>query len=91
MAVAKRQGREKPAKIEQRKTEGLELGHQVEQTALLASTICIGQTQSRRKKHIKRGAKASFLSLSPALGRSSLRVFGSTCPRTSKMDFPAIF
>ena len=63
MAVAKRQGREKPAKIEQRKTEGLELGHQVEQTALLASTICIGQTQSRRKKHIKRGAKAPEVSL----------------------------
>ena len=25
------------------------------------------------------------------LGRSSPRVFGSTCPLTSKMDFPAIF
>ena len=24
------------------------------------------------------------------MGRSSLRVFGSTCPHTSKMDFPAI-
>ena len=26
-----------------------------------------------------------------ALGRSSLRIFGSTCPHVLKMDFPAIF
>ena len=37
MAVAKRQGREKPMKIEQRKVRGPEGGPQVEQTALLAS------------------------------------------------------
>ena len=37
MVVAKRQGREKPAKIEQRKVKGrFELRPQVEQTALLA-------------------------------------------------------
>ena len=61
MAVANGQGREKPTKIEQRK------GPQVEQTALLASPIYIGQAQGEEKKHIKREAKAHavFLSLSP--------------------------
>ena len=42
------------------------------------------------EKHIKRGAKAFSLSLSLAMGRSSLHVFGSMCPHASKMDFPAI-
>ena len=50
MVVAKRQGREKPAKIEQRKV----WGPQVEQTALLASPIYIGQAQGEEKKHKKR-------------------------------------
>ena len=45
MAVAKRQGREKPAKIEQRKVRG----PQVEQPALLASPIYIGQAQGEEK------------------------------------------
>ena len=46
MAATKRQGREKPAKIEgQRKVRGPESGPQVEQTALLASPIYIGQAQ----------------------------------------------
>ena len=50
-----------------------------------------------RKQHIKRGAKGRSLSLSlslslsRALGPSSLRVFGLTCPHSLKMDFPAIF
>ena len=39
MAVAKRQGREKPVKIEERKVRGRDRGPQVEQTALLASPI----------------------------------------------------
>ena len=43
MVVAKRQRREKPAKIEQRKVQGPEWGPQVKQTALLASPIYIGQ------------------------------------------------
>ena len=63
MAVAKRQGREKTTKIEKKKIWGLEWGPQVEQTALLASTIYIGQAQGRRKKHIKRGAKGPGVSL----------------------------
>ena len=49
MEVAKRQGREKPAKIEQRKVQGLERGPQVEQTALLDSPIYIGQAQGEEK------------------------------------------
>ena len=43
MVVAKRQRREKPAKIEHRKVQGPEWGPQVKQTALLASPIYIGQ------------------------------------------------
>ena len=69
MAVAKRQEREKHAKIEQRKVQELELEPQVEQTALLASPIYIRQAQVEGKKqtnkHIKRGAKVLSLSLSP--------------------------
>ena len=49
MAVAKRQGREKPAKIEQRKVWGPEWGPQGEQTAFLASPVYIGQAQGEEK------------------------------------------
>ena len=49
MVVAKRQGREKPAKIDQRKVRGPEWGPQVEQRALLASPIYIGQAQGQGK------------------------------------------
>ena len=45
MVMAKRRGREKPAKIEQRKIQGLEWGPQVEQTTHLAGPIYIGQAQ----------------------------------------------
>ena len=50
MAVAKRQGKEKPVKIEQRKVLGPECGPQVKQTAVLASPIYIGQTQGEEKE-----------------------------------------
>ena len=62
MAVAKRQGREKPMKTEQKKVRGPEGGPQVKQTTLLAGPIYIGQAQGER--NINRGARAS--SLSPA-------------------------
>ena len=87
MVVAKIQGTEKPAKIEQRKVQGPEWGRQVEQKAVLASLIYIGQTWEGRKKHIKRGIKrqgvslpclhALSVSLSPSLSLSlsSLCVF----------------
>ena len=61
MAVAKRQGREKPGKIEQRKVQGLEGRPQVGQTALLAGPMYVGQAQGR--KNIKRRAKGPGLSL----------------------------
>ena len=75
MAATKRQGREKPAKIEgQRKVRGPESGPQVEQTALLASPIYIGQAQGGEEKHIKRGAKGPGLSFLPT---GTLSVFMS--------------
>ena len=49
MVVAKRQGRETCVKIEQRKAKGQEWEPQVEQTALLASPIYIGQAQGEEK------------------------------------------
>ena len=89
MAVAKRPGREKPAKIGQRKVRGLEREPQVKQTILLAGPIYIRQAQGQRNIKEEK-SKLSLLSLSRAMGRSSLHVFGSTCPHASKMDFPAI-
>ena len=86
MAVAKRQEREKHAKIEQRKVQELELEPQVEQTALLASPIYIRQAQRKeKKKHINRGAKGLGASLPPL---SVFVFFGSACPHTSRMYFP---
>ena len=73
MAGAKRQGREKPSKIEQRKVQGPERGPQVAQTALLASPIYIGQFPGGGEKtHKKRSQNARGLSLS----LSSLHLFG---------------
>ena len=48
MAVAKRPGKEKPARIEQRKVRGPEREPQVKQTALLAGPIYIGKAQGER-------------------------------------------
>ena len=68
MAVAKRKGRQKPMKLEQRKVQGLEWGPQVKQTALLASLFYIGQAQGEEKKHKKRSQNWDR-------GLSSFRVF----------------
>ena len=54
MEVAKRQGREKPVKIEQRKVRGSEWGPQVEQIALMAGPVYIGQAQGEGKTYKKR-------------------------------------
>ena len=70
MAVAKRQGREKPAKTEQRKVRGLGSGPQVEQTALLASPVYTGQAQGEEKTYKKRSQRAGGLSLSFSLSHS---------------------
>ena len=83
MAVAKRQRRKNRTK------EGPWTGVRTSgKTNNTPGWPSLHRTGPGRDKHIKRGAKAS--SLSRALGRSS-RVFGSTCPHASKMDFPAIF
>ena len=80
MEEAKRQGREKSAKIEQRKVQGLEWGPQVEQTAFLASPIYIEQTQGEEKTYKKRSRRAGGLSVSHAcsffLSLSSLHLLG---------------
>ena len=67
MAVAKRQGREKPAKIEQRKVKGRaedrrEDLRKKEQHSWL-SPICTGQAQGEEKTYKRRSRSA--LSLSP--------------------------
>ena len=92
MAAAKRPGRGRPGKTEQRKVWGLEWGPLVEQSAFLASPIYIGQARGR-KKHIKRGAKGPGVSLS--LKRKLIlslwllfTPFGSTCLHASRMYFP---
>ena len=88
MAVAKRQGREKPTKIKEDPRTGVRTSGKTNNTPGWPN---LHRTGPGRDKHIKRGAKASSLSLPHVLGRSSPRVFGSTCPHASKMDFPAIF
>ena len=54
MVVAKRQRKEKPAKMEQKKIQGLESEPQMKQTALLASPVYIGQAQGEKKNHIEK-------------------------------------
>ena len=87
MAVAKRQGREKPEKIDQRKWR--EWGPQVEQTALLASPNYIGQVQEEEKKAYKKrsqmAGEGGVLSVSPTL---SLRIVWVIMPHASRMYFP---
>ena len=64
MAVAKRQGREKPAKIEQRKVPGLRTGVRTSgRTALLTKPNLHRAGPGGRKKHKKRSQMALSLSL----------------------------
>ena len=56
MAVVKRQRREKPVKIEQRKVPEPVWGPQVKQVALLVSQIYIVQAQGEGGKCIKGGS-----------------------------------
>ena len=90
MVVAKRQEREKPIKIEQRKIQRPEWGPQVEQTALPASPIYIAQAQGKEKKHVERGAKGPGVSLplscSPFLSLL-FATFGLACSHASRMYF----
>ena len=70
MAVAKRQGREKPAKTEQRKVKGRSRTRvrTSGRTALLTKPNLHGAGPGGRKKHIKRGAKGLSLFLPHAAG-----------------------
>ena len=86
MAVAKRQRKGKA--WENRTKEGPRTSGKTNNTPGWPN---LHRTGPGRDKHIKRGAKASALSLSHTLGHSSLHVFGSTFPQASEMDFPAIF
>ena len=87
MGVAKRQGREKPAKTEQRSvkersedwSEDLRQDKQHSWLAQLHKAGPWGEGKTYKKRSQRVGAL------------SSLRVFGSACPCTSKMYFPAIF
>ena len=54
MAVAKRQRKEKPTKVEEKKIQRLEWQPQVKQTALLASPIHEGQAQREEEKEKKK-------------------------------------
>ena len=57
MAVAKRQRREKLAKIEESKVGRLERKPQLKQTALQDRPIYIGQAQGEEKKKYKKGSQ----------------------------------
>ena len=101
--VAKRQGREKHKKIEQRKVKGRskdrikDLRKNKQHSWL--SPICIGQAQGEEKKHIKGEAKGPgvsvpcvrALSLSLSLFLSSLRVFWVGVPSCLEDVFSFIF
>ena len=66
MAVAKGQRREKPVKIEQKKVRRLKTGVRTSgKTNNTPGWPNLHRTGPGRDKHIKRGAKASFLSLLP--------------------------
>ena len=100
MVVAKRQGKEKSTKIEQRKVQGPEWGPHVEQTALLDSPIYIGQVRGEEKKknkHKNRTQRARALSLSFSLTHSlshylsSLHVFWVVMPLCLEDVFSFIF
>lgn len=58
MSVAKRQGREEPTKIEQRKVGRSEREPQVKQTASMLDQLHRADSgEGEKKKHIKGGAK----------------------------------
>ena len=96
MAVAKRQGREKPVKTEQRKVQEPEWGPQAEQTALLPSPFYIWKTQGEEKaqKEEPKGQGSlsrKFIVSVFFFSLSYLCVFRSAWPHASRMYFPIIF
>ena len=89
MAEAKRQGREKPVKIEQRKVQGPEWGLQGGQIALLPGPICIGQTQGEGKTCKRRSQRARSLALSPRRWRAPALSSQLWAQVRNLADFPA--
>ena len=75
MAVAKRQGREKPAKIEKRKVRQRTGVRTSDKTNNTPGWPNLHRTGPGREKHIKRGAKASAHSLPHAQELFSSRLW----------------
>ena len=92
MAVAKRQEGKSPRKENRgRSKEGRRTGVRTSGRRALLPKASLHRTGPRGRKKIQKEEPKGFLSLSCAMGCSSLRIFGSTCPHASKMDFLAIF
>ena len=84
MAVAKRQGREKPAKIDQRKVRtGVRTSGKTNSLPGWANLQKAGSAGRRQmyKRRKPRRIEASLFSL----------FFGSACPHSSKMYYPLFF
>ena len=75
-AVAKRQRRENPTKIEQMKVQRWKWEPHVKQTALLASPVYIGQAQGEEEKTYKRSQNWTGGISSHLLGRPTLKSQG---------------
>ena len=87
MAATKRQGREKPMKIEQRKVkerpEDLSEGFRQNKQHSWLAQVTWGRPRGWA------GGRQRALSLS--LPHVLVRIFGSACPHAWRMDCPAIF
>ena len=91
MEVAKRQEKEKPMKIEQRKVQGPEWGPQVEQpNSWLAQFLRAGPGKEKKKKKTYKKRSQIARGLSPTLS-VSLHVFWPGMPSLLKDVFSFIF
>ena len=94
MGAAKRQGREKFTKIEQRKVKGRseDWGEDLRWNKQHPRLARFPQGRPGEEENIQK--RSEGLGLSPARWHTpplaSLRVFGSACPHDSRMEFPAL-
>ena len=92
MAVAKRQGRGKPAKIEQRKVEDQSEDLRRDKQHSWLAQFTQGRPRGEEETYKKRSQRAGGLSLSRArahsLSFSLFASFGLARPHTSRMYFP---
>ena len=87
MAVATRQGREKPAKMKKKKVRGPRTGVRTSgKTKNTPGWPNLHRTGPGREKHINRGAKGSSLSLSPAHWGALLLEDGFSCYLLNKIE-----